>query len=107
MLEMQQDQIARPRAAPHARQTRQTTMRVSQVQINQDVAVALTEVVGRLESLEKWRKEVDDERRDEDRRRESRSDQRIQIDRPTLAILIAALSPIVYPIVLFVASHWR
>lgn len=82
-------------------------MRASQTQINQDVAVALTEVVGRLEALERWRKEVDDERRDEDRRRENRSDSRIQIDRPTLAILIAAVSPIVYPIILFLAAHWK
>lgn len=82
-------------------------MRASQTQINQDVAVALERVIGQIEDLQRWRKDVDDERDEEARRRENRSDQRIQIDRPTLAILIAAISPIVYPIILFLAAHWK
>ena len=82
-------------------------MQASQAKINQDVAVALERVIGRLENMEQWRREVDEERRDFDRRRDSRDDQRIGIDRPTLAILIAAISPIIYPIILLVASHWH
>lgn len=66
-------------------------MQTSQAKINQDVAVALERVIGRLENMEQWRREVDEERRDTDRRRETRSDQRFQVDRATIAIAVTVL----------------
>lgn len=67
-------------------------MQSNQTKINQDVAVALERVVGQLQELQSWRKEVDEERREYDRRRDSRADAGIRIDKSTAAILISMVT---------------
>lgn len=89
-----------------ARQTRQTTMRASQAQINQDVAVALTGVIGRIESLEKWRDEQDDRRERQEERRDTRDDKRPDVRRADLALGFSALMALVY-VVQLLAAHWH
>jgi hypothetical protein len=106
---LEQRQIDRGRAAPtqQQQQRQQATMRTSQAQINQDVAVALERVIGRLESLEKWRDERDDERRDDEKRRDAADDKRPELQRSDVLIIIAICTPVLYIIVQFIAQHWH
>lgn len=53
----------------------------TQAKINQEVAVALERLNGRMESWETWRKEVDEERREDNRRLTDRVEQAPAVQR--------------------------
>lgn len=81
-------------------------MQTSQTKINQEVAIALERLNGRMESFEGWRKEVDDERRRQDEMRDNRIEKVPDTRRADLAILISAVSALIY-LATLLSAHWR
>lgn len=81
-------------------------MQANQAKINQDVAIALERLNGRMESFELWRKGVDDERQRDNERRNNRDDKKPDAQRANLALLVSALSALIY-FATFLSQHWR
>ena len=81
-------------------------MQASQTKINQEVAVALERLSGRMDAAEQRLKELEDYRREEDKRREERIDKAPDNKRADLAILISACTALIYLISLL-AAHWH
>ena len=65
-------------------------MQGNQAKINQEVAIALERLNGRMETFEAWRNERDEERRRIEERRDDRDDKRPDDKRANLALLISA-----------------
>jgi hypothetical protein len=94
--EMAMEQQPRQRASPA--QKRQMTMQASQSKINQDVAIALERITGRLENIEHWRDERDDERRRLEDRKEDKIEKQPDSLRSALGTYGGCLANIIYAI---------
>lgn len=77
-----------------------------QATLNQQTAVALTEVVDRLKTVEKWQADADTRRHDEEQRRNASEDKRPDRRIALAAIIVACVSAFGY-ILNFLAPHWR
>lgn len=101
-MEMRHEQQPRQHAAPR----KQTTMQANQAKINQEIAVALEKLNGRMENMEQWREDRDRERERATEHRDYRDDKRRELTRADIAIIFSALSAAVY-VLTFLAQHWR
>ena len=101
-MEMRQEQQPRQRQ----RQTAMQTAMQNQSHINQEVAVALERLNGRMENLETWREERDRERERAEERKDSRIEKVPDMRRADLAILISAVTALIY-LVTLLSQHWK
>ena len=72
----------------------------------QDTALALERILGRLNGVERWQEDADERRERQEERRDSRDDKAPDQLRANVAILLSALSAGVYVITLL-AAHWK
>lgn len=79
----------------------------------QDTALALERILGRLNAVERWQEDADDRRERQEERRDNRDDQRPNNRRADVAILIAGgnaalyLVSIIITLLVLVAAHWK
>ena len=81
-------------------------MQASQTRINQEVAVALERLSGRMDAAEERLKGLEESRREDDKRRESQQDNAPGLKRADIAILVSAGTMVIY-LLTFIAQHVR
>ena len=72
----------------------------------QDTALALERIVGRLNGMERWQEDADARRERQEERRDNRDDKAPDQFRANVAIMISAISAAVY-VVTLLAAHWK
>lgn len=72
----------------------------------QDTALALERILGRLNAVERWQEDADDRRERQEERRDNRDDKRPDDTRTNIALVLAAVSSLMY-VATFMAAHWR
>lgn len=82
-------------------------MQASQTKINQEVAVALERLNGRMEGAEQRIVALEDYRREEDKRRDDRIEKVPDNKRADIMLFVAIFSPLLYILVQIVSQHWH
>ena len=72
----------------------------------QDTALALERILGRLDGVEKWQQAEERAKERAEARRDERDDQRPDQQRANLAIAISAIMAAIYLLTLL-SAHWK
>lgn len=72
----------------------------------QDTALALERILGRLNAVEHWQSSEEVEKRRREDRRDARDDKRPDERRANLAIAISSVGAVLY-LLMFLSQHWK